>query len=71
MELIKVLIEYAVVPSFLWVWITDRKLVKIESQQITKDDLKELYDLVRGLSNKIENTYISKSSCDFRHNLKD
>lgn len=71
MDLINLIIEYAVIPLFLWVWITDRKLVKIESQQITKDDLKELYDLVRDLNDKLEKTYISKSSCDFRHNIKD
>lgn len=41
---IQILLDYVVVPLFFWVWFTDRKLTKLESTQITKDDLQRIYE---------------------------
>ena len=41
---ISLLLDYVVVPLFLWIWYTDRKLTELKATQITKDELQKIHE---------------------------
>ncbi len=45
MELdIKTILDYFIVPLFIWIWYSDRRITRLESTQITKDELQKIHD---------------------------
>ena len=40
----KELLDYVVVPLFLWIWYTDRKVTRLEATQITKGELQKIHE---------------------------
>lgn len=70
-NLIKDLINLFVIPLFIWIWFTDRKVNKLELTAVKHQDLKDLYtklDEINKNINSLNDKYISQKSCDFRHN---
>ena len=70
-ELIKGFTDLFVVPLFIWVWFTDRKVNKLELTAVKHQDLKDLdtkLDEINKSINSLNDKYISQKSCDFRHN---
>ncbi len=68
--LIKDFVNLFIVPLFIWIWFTDRKLNKLESTFVKKDDLKEFYqklEEIRKDIHSLNDKFISQKSCDFRH----
>lgn len=69
-NLIKDLINLFVIPLFIWIWFTDRKVNKLELTAVKHQDLKDLYtklDEINKNINSLNDKYISQKSCDFRH----
>ena len=69
-ELIKDFINLFVIPLFIWIWFTDRKVNKLELTAVKHQDLKDLYkklDEINKNINSLNDKYISQKSCDFRH----
>ena len=70
-NLIKDLINLFIVPLFIWIWFTDRKVNKLELTAVKHQDLKDLdtkLDEINRSINSLNDKYISQKSCDFRHN---
>jgi len=45
MELdIKLILDYIIVPMFLWCIYADRKITRLEATQITKDELQKIHE---------------------------
>lgn len=69
-SLIKEFINLLVVPLFVWIWFTDRKVNKLEFTTVKHNDLKDLYEKLEEINkniNSLNDKYISQKSCDFRH----
>lgn len=70
MKIIKDLIDLFIVPLFVWIWFTDRKLNKLENTVVKNDNLKEFYqklEEIRKDIHSLNDKFISQKSCDFRH----
>lgn len=70
LTLIKDSISFFVVPLFAWIWLTDRRVNKIELTIIKHQDLKDLYtklDEIKKDIHLLNDKFISQKSCDFRH----
>lgn len=67
MEELKLILDYLIVPLILWCVYVDRKIVKLESQKITSQDLEKLYNELKEIRNDIHSGFVSKEACSFRH----
>lgn len=70
LTLIKDFLNLFIVPLFLWIWFTDRKLNRLDTTSVKKDDLKEFYqklEEIRKDIHSLNDKYVSQKSCDFRH----
>ncbi|ADG93362.1 hypothetical protein Arnit_1708 [Arcobacter nitrofigilis DSM 7299] len=70
MELLQSILDYIAVPLYLWIWWTDRKIVKLEAQKITNEDLAKIYKEIKEMNANFNNNFITQKSCDFRHGVK-
>lgn len=69
-NVIKDFISLFIVPLFVWIWFTDRKVNKLELTAVKHQDLKHLYEKLDEINkniNSLNDKYISQKSCDFRH----
>lgn len=67
---IKEFTNFFIVPLFIWIWFTDRKVNKLELTAVKHQDLKDLdtkLDEINKSINSLNDKYISQKSCDFRH----
>lgn len=70
LTLIKYLIDILIIPLFVWIWLTDRKVNKLELTSVKHQDLKDLYiklDEIKDSIHTLNDKFISQKSCDFRH----
>ena len=70
LELIKTLITFLIIPLFVWVWRTDRKLKEIELTTIKHQDLKDIYKILDEIKKDIHSLndkFVTPKICDFRH----
>lgn len=70
LTLIKYLIDILIIPLFVWIWLTDRKVNKLELTSVKHQDLKDLYiklDEIKDSIHALNDKFISQKSCDFRH----
>lgn len=69
-ELIKTLVTFLIIPLFVWVWRTDRKLKEIELTTIKHQDLKDIYKILDEIKKDIHSLndkFVTPKICDFRH----
>lgn len=69
-SLIKDFINLFVVPLFVWIWFTDRKVNKLELTVIKITDLKDLYDRLTEIKDDIHalnDKFTTVKTCDIRH----
>ena len=69
-ELIKTLVTFLIIPLFMWVWRTDRKLKEIELTTIKHQDLKDIYKILDEIKKDIHSLndkFVTPKICDFRH----
>ncbi len=69
-ELFKEMINYLIIPLFVWVWRTDRKLKEIELTTIKHEDLKDIYKILDEIKKDIHSLndkFVTPKLCDFRH----
>lgn len=69
MEILTFIFDYIAVPLYLWVWWTDRKIVRLESQNITNDDLEKIYTKLDDIKENMNQNFVSSKSCNFRHKI--
>ena len=70
LTLIKDLINLFIIPLFVWIWYTDRKVNKLEVTIVKHQDLKDLYtklDEIKKDIHLLSDKFITQKSCDFRH----
>lgn len=70
LELFKEMINYLIIPLFVWVWRTDRKLKEIELTTIKHQDLKDIYKILDEIKKDIHSLndkFVTPKICDFRH----
>lgn len=70
LELIKTLVTFLIIPLFMWVWRTDRKLKEIELTTIKYQDLKDIYKILDEIKKDIHSLndkFVTPKICDFRH----
>ena len=70
LELIKTLVTFLIIPLFMWVWRTDRKLKEIELTTIKHQDLKDIYKILDEIKKDIHSLndkFVTPKICDFRH----
>ena len=70
LELFKEMINYLIIPLFVWVWRTDRKLKEIELTTIKHQDLKDIYKILDEIKKDIHSLndkFVTPKLCDFRH----
>ncbi len=70
LELIKTLVTFLIIPLFVWVWRTDRKLKEIELTTIKHQDLKDIYKILDEIKKDIHSLndkFVTPKNCDFRH----
>lgn len=70
LELIKTLVTFLIIPLFVWVWRTDRKLKEIELTTIKHQDLKDIYKILDEIKKDIHSLndkFVTPKICDFRH----
>ena len=53
MEELRLFLDFIVVPLFIWVWYTDRKIVRIEAQQVTSTDLEKIYKELKEIRKEV------------------
>lgn len=53
MEELRLIIDFIVFPLFLWIWYTDRKIVRIEAQQVTSADLEKIYKELKEIRKEV------------------
>lgn len=72
LTLIKDLINLFIIPLFVWIWFTDRKVNKLELTVVRSQDLKaidlKLEDITKSI-HALNDKFITQKSCDFRHKL--
>lgn len=72
LNLIKDLISLLIVPLFVWIWLTDRKINKLELTSVKHQDLKDLYiklDEIKTSIHSLNDKFVAQKSCDFRHKI--
>lgn len=67
MEIIVLILDYIVVPLIAWIVYIDRKIVKLESEKTTNEDLEKIYKKLDELKEKIDDSFVSQKTCDVRH----
>ncbi|MDD2896917.1 MAG: hypothetical protein PHG81_12945 [Aliarcobacter sp.] len=69
-ELMKDFYNFFILPLFVWIWFTDRKVNKLEVTVIKVADLKDLYDKLQEIKDNIHalnDKFTSVKTCDIRH----
>ncbi len=70
LTLLKDLINLFIIPLFVWIWLTDRKVNRLELTSVKHKDLKDLYDKLEEINKSIHalnDKFITQKSCDIRH----
>ena len=67
MEIITLILDYIIVPLIVWIVYIDRKIVKLESEKTTNEDLEKIYNKLDELKEKIDDSFVSQKFCDIRH----
>jgi MFS-type transporter involved in bile tolerance (Atg22 family) len=63
--IVSLLLNILFVPLFIWIWTTDRKVVQLNSTQITKEDIEKLYNELKD----IKDNFVHVRTCDSRHKI--
>jgi len=69
MEFLSLFLDYVVIPLLLWIWSTDRKVVKLEAQKITNDDLEKIYNELKELRKEFHDNskqYVTTDFCTLK-----
>lgn len=67
MEIITLILDYIIVPLIVWIVYIDRKIVKLESEKTTNEDLEKIYLKLDDINKKIDNSLVTQKVCDIRH----
>lgn len=67
MEIITLILDYIIVPLIAWIVYIDRKIVKLESEKTTNEDLEKIYLKLDDINKKIDNSLVTQKVCDIRH----
>ncbi|MDD3437630.1 MAG: hypothetical protein PHC64_10815 [Candidatus Gastranaerophilales bacterium] len=51
----------------VWIVYIDRKIVKLESEKTTNEDLEKIYLKLDDINKKIDNSLVTQKVCDIRH----
>lgn len=60
---LKTILDYLIVPFFIWCIYVDRKIVRLESEKITKKDLENIYNKL----DELKGNFVHQSICDVKH----
>ena len=73
LELFKEMINFLIIPLFVWVWKKKKKLKEIELTTIKHEDLKDIYKILDEIKKDIHSLndrFVTPKICDFRHKTK-
>jgi hypothetical protein len=66
-EIITLILDYVVVPLIAWLIYIDRKIIKLESEKTTNEDLEKIYAKLDSINKKIDSSLVTQKLCDVRH----
>lgn len=69
-EILKIVLQLLFIPLCVWIWMAEKRILKLESTIIKLSDLEIIYNKLDELKNDIhslDDKYISQKSCDYRH----